>query len=336
MKLSGARARAFCAAPDLGLLGALLHGPDAGLVALRRRDLAQAVTEGDSLRLSRIEAEALRRDPAALEAAVKARGFFAGRQAVVVEGAKDGLADLVATLLAEMTAEDAFLVVTATGLTARSKLRKLFEQAGDLAAVALYPDPPGMAEIAQRIRAAGGPPALAPEAEGLLAALAAEMEPGALDRLAETLALHAHGQARLEAEDIRAVAPLTASARAEDLADAVASQRPDRVARALAGLAAGGEAPGPALSVVLRQFRALFALASHPGGPGAAVDGLRPPVYGPRRDALLAQLRQWPPARLERALRQLIEAEATLRSPGARPERAVVERALLRVALLGR
>ena len=76
MKLAGARAAAFCARPDGRLTGALIHGPDAGLVALRRRELVAALTEGDDLRLTRIDHSEAMKDPAGIDAAVRTRGFF--------------------------------------------------------------------------------------------------------------------------------------------------------------------------------------------------------------------------------------------------------------------
>lgn len=335
MKLSGGAGAAFCRRPDPSRAGALLHGPDAGLLGLRRRDLARALSEDDPLRLTRLEPDQVRRDPAALDTALKSRGFFSGRQVVVIEGAKDGLTAAIAPLIGELMPDDGFLLVTGTALGPRSSLRKLFEGADRLVAIGLYPDPPDAHEIGQRLAEAGGPKAIDPAAMAGLEELGRALDPGSFERLLDTLALYAHGAEMLTAEDLAALAPGGAGGDLDLLVMAVAQADAPRIGPLLARLGASGTAPASALGATARHFRRLVALASHPGGPRAAVEAARPPVRGPRRDALLADLRRWPAPRAEAALRQLFETERRLRSPGHRPEAAMVERALLRVALMG-
>ncbi|MEO1688184.1 MAG: DNA polymerase III subunit delta, partial [Pseudomonadota bacterium] len=67
-------------------------------------------------------------------------------------------------------------------------------------------------------------------------------------------------------------------------------------------------------------------------GPVAAAGRLRPPVWGPRRDALVAAARHWPPALAERALSLVLEAELSLRSTGGAPDFAAVQRLAVRTA----
>ena len=72
--------------------GALLYGADAMRVALKRAALVAALIgpEGAAeMRLTRIAAAELRRDPAALLDALKAVGFFPGPRVVLVEDAGD-------------------------------------------------------------------------------------------------------------------------------------------------------------------------------------------------------------------------------------------------------
>jgi DNA polymerase-3 subunit delta len=84
-----------------------------------------------------------------------------------------------------------------------------------------------------------------------------------------------------------------------------------------------------------RHFRQLLGLAVATDGVEAALGRLRPPVFGPRRRALAAQARRWGPIQLEAANRILFQADRTLRSPGVRPDRALVERCLIRLAMIG-
>ncbi|MEO0620602.1 MAG: DNA polymerase III subunit delta [Pseudomonadota bacterium] len=334
MKLGRTEAARFCRSPDPACCGALLHGPDAGLLTLRRQELVAALTEGDPMRLTRLEPDAIRRDPASLETALKARGFFADRSAILLEGAKDSVTESVKPYVPDLTPEDGFLLITAVGLTARSSLRKLFEGTDRLAALAFYPDPPGAAEIAGRLREIGGPPSVSHAAGEALAMLAAETDPGSFAQFLGTLALYAEGSPELSADQVAALAPETRPAELDALVDAVTGGAAQAIGPLLARLASAGTSPQGALSAVSRQMRRVLTLAADPGGPSAAVDRLRPPVRGPRRDRLIGDLRRWPQPRAEAALRQLHDTERQLRSSGPRPEAALAERCLLRLAMM--
>jgi len=332
VKLSGDAAARFARRPDPETVGVLLHGVDAGQVALHRRDLVAAVTEGDAMRLSRLDPDAVRRDPAALADALRARGFFPGRMAVLIDGAKDGVTEAVAAALDGLRPDDALLIVTATGLTAKSPLRKRFEAGRGVAALAFYPD--AAENPADLLRAEGCLARPTPEAEAVLHEIAADLDPGSLRQFAATLALYATDLQTLEAGDVTALAPARSGA-TDRLTAAVAGGAPDQVPPLVGRLSASGTTAQGMLSAVTRHFRLLHRLAADPGGPRRAIEGLRPPVFGPRRDRLLAEAPRWPVPRAEQALRLLHEAELTLRSTGPRPERALAERCLLRLAMMG-
>ena len=63
---------------------------------------------------------------------------------------------------------------------------------------------------------------------------------------------------------------------------------------------------------------------------------MRPPVFGPRRDRMLKQAQGWGMHRLETAVQLLIETDLTLRSTSRAPGMAVMERALIRIAMTRR
>ena len=85
-----------------------------------------------------------------------------------------------------------------------------------------------------------------------------------------------------------------------------------------------------------RHFRTLHRVASDPGGAGAGIGKLRPPVFGPRRDRIQRQASHWGMFKLERALGILLDTDLTLRSTAEVPQMAVMERSLLKIAWLGR
>jgi len=94
VKLAAAAGAAFVARPDPAAGAVLLFGEDAMRVALKRQDLIAALLGAGGatdMRLTRLDADLLRRDPAAAADAAQSSGFFAaeGPRAVLVEGASD-------------------------------------------------------------------------------------------------------------------------------------------------------------------------------------------------------------------------------------------------------
>ncbi|MEO1951526.1 MAG: DNA polymerase III subunit delta, partial [Thioclava sp.] len=61
-----------------------------------------------------------------------------------------------------------------------------------------------------------------------------------------------------------------------------------------------------------------------------------PPIFGPRRDRMQRQAQSWGMYKLETALKELVETDLTLRSASRAPQMAVMERALMRLAMLAR
>lgn len=335
MRLTGAAVGRYLDRPDPTAAGLLIHGTDPGRVAAaRRRALGALLGPGaeEEMRLVRIPAADLRRDPAALQDAMRARGFFPGPRAVLVEEATDGLAALLADALAAQEPEDARLLATAALLPARSKLRRLFEAHPSARAAALYDDPPSRAEVEAALAREG----VSADADALarLEALAGEMGPGAFARLLETLALLRHGEEGPAGEaDVEAVAPGATMAAPDALAAAVAEGRAGEVAALVRRLAAQGSGGVALVLALARHFKAVHAAAALPGGVAA----LRPPVHGPRRDALARQARVWGAPRAEAALGILTETDLALRSAGARaPDLALVERSAIRIAMMVR
>ena len=333
MKFAGARASAFCSRPDAGMHGALLHGPDGGLVALRRRELVAALIEGDDMRLTRLDAAAALKDPAEIDTALRARGFFPGRRVVLVEGARDTLAKPLSGILAGIDSEDAFLVVTAENLTARSALRRLFEGDAELASLGLYPEAPDEAELSRLL--AHAHVSVAPDAMASLVATAAQMDRGAIIQLIEKIRVFSlDREPPLDNAALEFLLPASADGGIERLVAAVAEGRAEAVGPLIGRLSAAGIGATAMLIATGRHFRQLLGLAAARDGVEAALGRLRPPAFGPRRRALADQVRRWGPSRLETANRILFQADRSLRSAGERPDRAIVERCLIRLAMM--
>ncbi|MCC6007694.1 MAG: DNA polymerase III subunit delta [Rhodobacteraceae bacterium] len=339
MKLAPREAGTFLARRDPACPGILIFGEDVMRVAMRRAALLEGWLGPEAeaeMRIARIAAAEARRDPAAVNDALRATGFFAGPRAVLVEDAGDALAPLLATVLQEWREGDATLVVTAGMLPSRSALRKLFEGDRRARALAVYSDPPGRAEVEEELRRAGTGPVDEAGMRDLLA-IAAATDPAELRQIAGKLALYRLGaQGAAGPEDVAACAPVSTEAALDDVLDAVFEGRPHALGPLMGRLAAQGTTPVTLCIAAQRHVRRLHAAASHPGGAEAGVGALRPPVWGPGRERVLRQARRLPRARAEQALALLIDCDLDLRSSRPFPAHALVERCLMRIAHLSR
>jgi DNA polymerase-3 subunit delta len=339
MKLTGAAASRYFARPAPDRAGLLIYGVDAMRVALKRQEVIAALVgpQGESeMRLTRIPASDLRKDPALVQDALKAQGFFPGPRVAFVEEANDTLAPNLTEALAEWRAGDATLVVTAGNLTKASALKKLFEDHPNAYAAGIYDDPPTREEIEATLTKAGlrdiGSGAMTD-----LLALARELDPGDFRQTIEKISLYKYGDTSpLTPEDVANCAPQTIEAEVDDVLHAVAEAQAARVGPLIRRLEGQGVNPVTLCIGALRHFRALHSAASDPGGPAAGIARMRPPIFGPRRDRMLKQAQGWGMRKLEQALEVLIDTDLTLRSTSRAPTMAVMERALIRLAMLGR
>ncbi|MGR3802114.1 DNA polymerase III subunit delta [Marinibacterium profundimaris] len=340
MKLSARDAEAFLAKPDADRSGLLIYGQDGMRVALKRQQVLKALlgpNAEEEMRLTRMPGAELRKDPAALLDAVKATGFFPGPRCVFVEETPDNAHVAVAQALEDWAPGDAFVLVTAGALKPASKLRKLFEGHRRAVVAAIYDNPPTRAEI-ERTLGEAGLRDIPADSAGALASLAQELSPGDFAKTVEKIALYKLGDASpLSLEDIEACAPRSTEAGTDTLIDMVASGQGGEVGPLVRRLQGQGINAVTICITAMRHFRMLYTAAADPGGPAAGVGRLRPPLYGPRRDKVVRQAQDWGPDKLQTALTLLTDTDLALRSAGqTAPAMAVMERALIRLAMLSR
>ncbi len=339
MKLSTRDAPAYFSKPDPKATGLLIYGADAMRVALRRQEVIKALigeSGEEEMRLTRIAAADLRKDPALLDDAIKAQGFFPGPRVAFVEDAGDGLTDTIKAALADWQTGDAQVIVTAGQLTARSKLRKLFEDHPGAFATGIYDDPPSRAEIEAAL-AASGLRDISNDAMTALTNLARDLDPGDFRQTLEKIALYKLGDdTPLSPEEVALSAPSSIEAGMDDVLNIAADGLAHEIGPVLRRLEAQGVGPVGLCIGATRHFRILHTVASDPGGPGSGIGKLKPPVFGPRRDRIQRQASAWGMHKLERAMTVLLDTDLTLRSTAQVPEMAVMERALLRLAWMGR
>lgn len=334
MKLNARDTAAYLTRPDPSK-AVLIYGADPMRVADARVTLCEALAGKDAaadMRLDRLPAGDLRRDPAAVIDSIKAVGFFPGPRVTVIEDAGDGTTAALKTALAAWEDGDATLIVTAGQLGPRSTLRKLFEAAKTAFAAGIYDTPPSMADVKSAMDRAG----LKSDRSGdeALMAQARALEPGDFRQVVAKLALYKHGDTDpVTHQDVAAVAPQSAEADLDDLLDSVADGDVQRIAPMLSRVYAQGTQPVTLAIQLNRKFRQLHRAASDPEGPGAGAARVKPPVFGPRRDRLVRQASRWGADALDWAMAEIVETDLTLRSSAQVPRPALVERLLVRLTM---
>jgi DNA polymerase III subunit delta len=337
MILKGVEAARYCAKPDPARAGLLIFGADPMRVALKRQEAIAALIgpEGEAeMRLARMSGGDLRKDGSLLFDAIKAVGFFPGPRVAFLEDATDGLADTVAVALKDWKPGDAVMVVTGGGLTGKSALKTLFEKHSQAVCIGLYDEPPGREEIEEALRKAG----LANidrEAMTDLTTLARALDPGDFRQTLEKIALYKYrDETPLTPSDVAAMAPATIEAEVDDLIDAVAEARANAIGPLFRRLEGQGVLPVTICIGALRHFRILHAAATDPQGPGVGIRSAR--VNFKQKDAMGRQAGQWGVRALEGAMAVLLETDLTLRSSSRAPGMALMERALIRIAMTRR
>lgn len=340
MKLSPRDANAYFARPEPDRMGLLIYGQDAMRIALKRQEVIAALTgpQGEEeMRLTRLPAAEVRRDPAILTDAIKAVGFFPGPRVVFVEDANETHTPAILPALDDWREGDAQVVITAGNLKATSKLRKAFENHKNAYAAAIYDNPPTRAEIEGEL-ARAGLRNLGPEALHDLSTLATTLDPGDFRQTLEKLVLFKHGDATpATPEDVAAIAPVTIEAEVDDMLDIVAEAKTGEIGPMMQRLRGQGITPVTLCIGLMRHFRTLYSVAAAPGGVAEGINRARPPIYGPRRDRIARQAQGWGVVKLQQALTLITETDLALRSAAqTAPASALVERAMIRLAMMAR
>jgi DNA polymerase-3 subunit delta len=337
MILKGVEAARYCARPDPGRAGLLIFGADPMRVALKRQEAIAALIgpEGEAeMRLTRMSGGDLRKDGSLLLDAIKAVGFFPGPRVAFLEDATDGLAETIATALQAWRPGDAVIVVTGGGLTGKSALKVLFDKHPQAVSIGLYDEPPSREEIEDALKKAGLRD-IDREAMVDLTTLARALDPGDFRQTLEKIALYKHGDpSPLTPADVAAMAPATIEAEVDDLIDAVAEARAPAIGPLFRRLEGQGVLPVTICIGALRHFRILHAAATDPAGPGVGIQKAR--VNFKQKDAMGRQAGQWGTRALEQAVSILLETDLTLRSASKAPGMALMERALIRIAMTRR
>ena len=319
MRVSGQDADKLARKPPDSWKAVLFHGSNGGLVRERADACARAIVPDthDAFRVTDINGDALKRDPARLADEAAAISMFGGRRVVRVRETADALASLFETFLASETG-DTLVVVEAGELSKTSALRKLFEGAKAAGSIECFDD---RAEDTGRMIEEGlKGQGWQIEAEALAYLVDALGSDRRLMRTElEKLLLYlgtGSGDGVLGRSDVAAVIGGSGDVEGDEIADAVA----DGNLRRLDALIAKGNESGLSWSVALGFTLRLFQrLAAGMEGAG--------PMWG----KMQTQAAWWDRPRIRQALAILSEAEARTRTTGF-PEAVMAQHALIEVA----
>ena len=188
-----------------GLRLLLVHGHDEGLIHERAKAAVAAALEGDKdpLRLTRLQGDAVAREPGALMDEAQAISMFGGHRAIWIEAEGRDLLAALSPLLGRPP-QDCTIVVEAGALKKGTALRVAFERAEFAASIECYADDRRSLEplIDAEARAAGLK--IAPEARAALIALLGEDRMTTRGEIAK-LTLYAMGKETIGVEDVEAI-----------------------------------------------------------------------------------------------------------------------------------
>jgi DNA polymerase-3 subunit delta len=218
--INNATADAFVKRPPRDMRFLLVHGTDEGLIHERVKGLVSSalVGEADPLRLTRLEGDAVAREPGALADEVYAISMFGGSRAVWIEAQARDLSPALEPLFARPP-QDCAVIVEAGSLKKGTALRTAFEKADSAASIECYPDDRRSLGplIEAEARAAGL--SIAADARDYLIGLLGSDRMTTRGELAK-LTLYLRGKARIEVEDIEAIVADAAPSSLDALIDA--------------------------------------------------------------------------------------------------------------------
>ena len=347
--LKGRAIKAFLEKPDPDVAAILVYGPDAGLVRERASALARRVVDdlNDPFNAIELTDADLKDEPARLADEIAALSFAGGERVIRLRTAGEASAKSAETLIKGLDSgavkPNGLVVIEGGDLSPRSGLRKMFEKAARAAALPCYADAPADVRDLARDMA---------RAEDL------RIDDDALDLIAATLG-DDHGLTRAEidklilfkgpksvrsgpgtitVEDVRTTIVDGPGAALDDATAAAVDGAPKVLSAALFKAEAAGASPIGLLRGLQRQITRIRTAKAHMetgDSAAAAMKKLRPPVFFAEQRAFENRLRKWPLRRLDMAARMLIDAELDAKTTGA-PQREIVERTALKIALMAR
>jgi DNA polymerase-3 subunit delta len=343
MKVTGARQDRFLSQPPHDLVGALLFGPDRGLVKSRASDLMVTLAPDidPAFGATVLTADDLSADPARLMDEMSAMSLLGGTRLVRLRLDHERSGAAIAKILKQVDTDpsriEAKLIIEAGDLSTRSAIRKAAEAAKHIAALGCYPmgARDRRKQIEDRLNQIGV--GITSDALDLWIPLL-EGDHALAEGEIEKMALYkGYGEvtgATVTPDDIRAVAAGAQSSAIDPIIQDAMFGRTDSL-DARYRRAVEAKISPVAIHFALQRhiLRLCEAAAKMDRGDSAlsATRSLRPPVFRMQEDGFVATLNRWPNRALQSALSECQTVERQLKTTGA-PADALTARLLFGLA----
>lgn len=337
-------ADAFLKRPPAETVLVLIYGPDQGLVRERANALAASIAPPDDpFNTVSLDEGEVKAEPARLADEAAALSFSGGQRVVRLRAGGEGgaLAPTVETFISDVASgamkSNALVIIEAGSLSKSSKLRKAAEGAKVAAAIPCYEDAPtDVRALAHSVLKEAGLAIDDDAAVYLVNALGEDrgITRSEIDKL--VLYLGPGSGATASLADVRAVLGGEAALDAFEIAAAVFDGDAASVSKALSTARSSGASSIGLLRALQRAAGRLYrvqAAVADGRPPAEAMKSLRPPLFGPERDAFAGRRQRWPIEKLDIAERALAQAELDAKTTGS-PQTEIVERVALRLARL--
>jgi DNA polymerase-3 subunit delta len=338
MKLPSRDVVSFFKSPPKGITGVLIYGNDPMRVSDKREQFIKSllgVNADEEMRLARISRENLKKAPEQAIDLCKTQGFFPGQRAILIEEANETVSDIIIKAIEAWRDGDATIVITAGSLKPSSSLRKLFEQKKNTYSVPIYDNPMTKFEV-EKIIEKSGLQNVTQDGFAQLLLVASQLQPGDFKQTVEKLALYKiNDEKSVTYQDIINCAPISNEADIDEVLNVILTGNEFKVNQILGRLSSQGTLPVTLIIAATRHFKTLFSIISNPGGVNAGATALKPPIYGPRKEALINHAQRWGPIKIKTAIKILTATDLQLRSSNQQaPQMALVERLFIRIAML--
>lgn len=340
MKLSPQNLQKVIDKPDSSRAAILFYGADTMRVALKRQEYLENLLGPNAeqeMRLTRLTGDEVLKNQSGIFDTIKSIGFFPGQRAILVENTPDKASKVIIDCIKAWEPNDAHIVITSGALKPTSQLRKSFENFEQTIAAPIYDNPMTEMEIKKELSRAKIQ-ITDPSIIDIVYGLSQDLEPGDFRNTLEKIYLYKlNDESSLTAKDISACRPISAEANLDDMIYAVADGKTHKISAIFNRLKAQGVQPVTLCLSFQRHFKLLLRLSSYEGTQSEAVSNQKPPIFGPRRNIILNQLKLWNIENLKIALTYFVELDLGLRSISSQsPITAITERTLIRVAMLAK
>ena len=346
MKVTGGRQSRFLEQPPHDLVGALLFGPDRGLVKERAAALIKTLAPDvdPAFGATVLTADDLASDPARLMDELSAMSLLGGTRLVRLrlDHERNGaaIAKIIKQVDTDPTLAEAKLVIEAGDLSPRSATRKACEAARHFAALGCYPaglrDRRRMVEDTLKSVGEHGIGVSADALDLWVPLIEGDhaLARGEIEKMALFKGYGREPGATVSVDDVRELAAGAQGASIDPIIQDAMAGRVDGVDSRFRRAVESKISP-VAIHFALQRhlLRLNEAAARMESGDSAlsAVRSLRPPVFRMMEDAFVAQLSRWSPPALRSALSQCQAVERQLKSTGA-PANALTEQLLFGLA----